>query len=122
MATTNKGVYYPTSGDQIAPLESVFASVAATADNVGVISGKQLFTGPSATGDVVSVTVTFPEALSAAPYVTATVKGATTASVYAVTIAGDPSTVGFTAKVFRCNGSTAETDLYLVWHASTYDL
>lgn len=122
MATTNKGVFYPTSSDQIAPLESIFASVAATADNVGVVSGKQLFTGPSATGGVVTVSVTFPETLSAAPYVTATVKGGSTTSVYAVTIVGDPTTVGFTAKVFRCDGSTAETDLYLVWHASTYDL
>ena len=122
MANTNKGVYYPTSSDVITPLETHFAGLAATADNVGVVSGKTLFTGPSSTGGVVSVSVTFPDALSAAPYVTATVKGGNTTSVYAVTIVGDPTTTGFTAKVFRCDGSTAETDLYLVWHASTYDL
>lgn len=122
MATTNKGIYYPTSSDQITPLETVFASVAATADNAGVISGSQLFTGPSATGGVVTVNVTFPVTLSAAPHVTATVKGGTSTSVYAVTIVGNPTTTGFTAKVFRCDGSTAQTDLYLTWMASTYEL
>lgn len=122
MATTNKGIYYPTSSDQITPLESVFAGVAASADNAGVVAGKQLFTGPSATGDVVTVSVVFTDTFEAGPYVTATVQGGTSVSVYSVTIVGAPTTTGFTAKVFRCNGSTAETDLYLTWTASTYDL
>ena len=120
MATTNKGVYYPTSSDQITPLETVLANIADTADNVGVISGEQLFTGPSATGSTVNVTVTFPFAFSPAPKVVAGVRAPTGTSVYAVTIVGTTLTTGFTARVFRCNGSTAETDLRLVWTASDY--
>ena len=120
MATTNKGVYYPTSSDQITPLETVLANIADTADNVGVISGEQLFTGPSATGSTVNVTVTFPFTFSTAPKVVAGVRAPTGTSVYAVTIVGTPSTTGFTARIFRCNGSTAETDLRLVWTASDY--
>ena len=120
MATTNKGVYYPTSSDQIAPLETILANIADTADNVGVISGQQLFTGPSATGGTVNVTVTFPFTLSAAPKVVAGVRAPTGTSVYAATVTGTPTTTGFTARVFRCNGSTAETNLQLVWTASDY--
>jgi hypothetical protein len=120
MAITNKGVYYPTSSDQITPLETVLANIADTADNVGVVTGQQLFTGPSATGGVVTVSVTFPITFSAAPKVIASVKGSSGASVYAATVVGNPTTTGFSAKVFRCNGSTAETDLYLVWSASDY--
>lgn len=119
-STTNKGIYSPTSSDQIAPLETILANIANTADNVGVVTGQQLFTGPSATGGVVTVSVTFPFALDAAPKVIASVKGSAGASVYAVTVVGDPTTTGFSAKVFRCNGSTAETNLYLVWAASDY--
>lgn len=122
MASTNKGIYYPTSADSITPLETIFAGVASTADNAGIVSGSELFTGPSAAGETVSVSVVFTDTFEAAPRVTATVKGSASASVYAVTIVGDPTTSGFTAKVYRCDGSTAETDLYLVWMASTYDL
>jgi len=120
MAITNKGVYYPTSSDQITPLETVLANIADTADNVGSITGQQLFTGPSATGGTVTVTVTFPITFSTAPKVIAGVRAPTGTSVYAATIVGTPSTTGFTARVFRCNGSTAETDLQLVWTANDY--
>lgn len=120
MAITNKGVTYPTSSDNIAPLETHFANLANSADNVGVVTGKQLFTGPSATGGTVDVSVSFATTLSAAPKVVATVQGGTGSSVYAVTILGAPTTSGFTARIFRCNGSTAQTDLQLVWSASTY--
>lgn len=120
MATTNKGVYYPTSSDQIAPLETILANIADTADNVGVISGENLFTGPGATGSTVNVTVTFPITFDAVPKVVAGVRAPTGTSVYATTIVGTPTTTGFTARVFRCNGSTAETNLQLVWTASDY--
>jgi hypothetical protein len=120
MANTFKGVTYPTSSDNIAPLETHFANLADKADNVGIYSAKKLFTGPSATGSTVDVAVTFTTAFPSAPKVTATVQGSSGMSVYAVSIAGAPTTTGFTARVFRCNGSTAETDLQLVWNASTY--
>lgn len=120
MPNTNKGVYYPSSSDQIAPLQTILGNIAQTADNVGVVTGEQLFTGPAATGEVVTVNVSFPAALSAVPKVFTTVRGGTGASVYAVTILGDPTVNGFSARVFRCNGSTAETNLRLTWAASTY--
>jgi hypothetical protein len=120
MAITNKGIFYPTSSDQIAPLETILANIADSVDNVGTVTGEQLFTGPSATGGVVTVNVTFPITFTSSPRVVATVKGGTGSSVYAVTISGDPTTTGFSAKVFRCNGSTAENNLYLVWAANNY--
>lgn len=120
MAITNKGVTYPTSGDSIAPLETHFNQLADDADNIGVISGAQTFTGPAATGSTVDVVVTLPFTMSSAPKIVATVKGGSTASVYAATILGNPTTTSFTVRVFRCNGSTAETDLQVIWMASTY--
>jgi hypothetical protein len=120
MPNTPKGVYYPSSSDQITPLQTILGNIASTTDNIGMITGEQQFTGPSATDGIVTVNVSFPSALSAAPKVFITVKGGTGASVYAVTVLGDPTVNGFTAKVFRCNGSTAETDLNLTWAASTY--
>lgn len=120
MPTTSKGVYYPSSSDQISPLQTILGNIAQTADNIGMLTGEQLFTGPGATGETVTVNVTFASALSAAPKIFTTVKGGTGASVYAVTILGDPTVNGFSAKVFRCNGSTAETNLKLTWAASTY--
>ncbi len=120
MAATFKGVTYPTSSDSIAPLETHFQNLAEKADAAGIYSERKLFTGPSATGSTVDVAVLFATAFPSAPKITATVEGGTGMSVYAVSIAGAPTTTGFTARVFRCNGSTAETDLQLVWNASTF--
>lgn len=117
MAITPKGITYPTSSDNIAPLETHFANLADKADNAGIIAGKQSFTGPSATGGTVDVTVT--QSFSSAPHVVASVQGPTGSSAYSVTILGDPTTSGFVARVYRLNGSTAQS-LKLVWHASTY--
>jgi hypothetical protein len=103
MAITNKGVTYPTSGDSIAPLETHFNQLADDADNVGVVSGAQTFTGPATTGATVD-----------------SVQGGTAASVYAITVLGAPTATSFTVRVFKLNGSTAETDLQIVWMASTY--
>lgn len=119
MAITNKGIPYPTSSDNIAPLETWFANLAAKADNVGIVSGSKDFTGPDATGSTVDVAVTFTNPLATAPVVTATVQGGSASSVYAVTILGAPTTTGFTARVYRLNGSAA-TALKLSWMASTF--
>ena len=120
MAITNKGVIYPTSSDNIAPLETHFANLANTADNVGVMAGSATFTGPATTGATVDVAVSFGDTLSSAPLVTLTVQGSSTSSPYSATILGAPTTTGFTARIFRLSGSTAQTNLKLVWHASTY--
>jgi hypothetical protein len=120
MPTTNKGIYYPSSSDQIAPLQTILGNIAQTADNVGIITGEQGFTGPATTGGVLTVNVSFAAPLASVPKIFTTVRGGTGASVYAVTILGDPTVNGFSARVFRCNGSTAETNLKLTWAASTY--
>jgi len=117
---TPKGISYPTSGDNIAPLETHFANLATTADNLGVVSGVQTFNGPSATGGTVDVVVTYGQTFPIAPQVTATVEGHATSSVYASTVLGAPTTTGFTIRVFRCNGSTVENGLKVMWLASTY--
>jgi len=120
MPMTSKGIYYPSSSDQITPLQTILGNIASTADNVGMLTGEHTFTGPNATGETVNVTVSFASPLASAPKIFLTVRGGTGASVYAATVLGEPTVNGFVAKVFRCNGSTAETDLKLTWAASTY--
>lgn len=120
MAITNKGVIYPTSGDNIAPLETHFQNLATSADKVGVVAGSFAFTGPTTTGAIADVNVTYGQTLSSAPFVVANVQGGTAPSSYAVTIVGEPTTTGFKARVYKLNGSSAETDLKIAWHASTY--
>lgn len=119
MAITNKGVIYPTSSDNIAPLETHFANLAYSADNAGIYCGTTTFTGPATTGATVDVTVIFP-AYGTPPKVVAGVQGGSSSSVYAVTILGPVATGSFTARIIRLNGSTAETDLKLVWMLSTF--
>ena len=120
MAETVKGVVYPTSSDNIAPLETHFQNLASSADNAGVLSGSQSFTGPSDTNTPVNVFVSYGATLSGTPVVTANVRGGSSASGYVITISGTPSTTGFTARVHRLSGSGADSSLYIDWHASDY--
>jgi len=120
MAITPKGISYPTSSDNIAPLETHFANLASSADNLGVVSGTQTFNGPSATGGTVDVVVTYGQTFPVAPQVSVTIEGHATSSVYAATVRGVPTTTGFNVRVFRCNGSTVENGLKVMWLASTY--
>jgi hypothetical protein len=118
MATTSKGIVYPTSSDNIAPLETHFSALASSVNTVLVrASGTTQFTGPAAAGGIQSVSVSFPSAFSTAPKVTATVQTTDALSGYAVNIVGAPTTTGFTAMVYRLNGSGANSGLNLVWHA-----
>lgn len=118
MATTTKGIVYPTSGDSIAPLETHFSALASSVNTVLTrASGAQTFTGPVSTGGLQSVSVSFPSAFTNAPKVTATVQTTDALSAYAVNIVGDPTTSGFTAVVYRLNGSGANAGLKLIWHA-----
>ncbi len=126
MATTTRGIIYPTSSDNIAPLETHFANLASSTNTAldtiastvpaATLAGSTSFTGPATTGASVSVPVTFGSTLSAAPKVTVTVQGGSSVSPYAVAIAGSPSTGGFTATVYRIAGTTAES-LVLNWMA-----
>lgn len=119
MAATLKGVTYPTSSDNIAPLETHFANLAQTADNAGIMAGREPFTGPAASGSTVDVAIEYGKTFATSPKVIASVEGSTGSSVYAVTILGAPTTTGFTARVYRLNGSSAEA-LKLVWLVSSY--
>lgn len=120
MAVTNKGVTYPTSSDNIAPLETHFANLAADADNVGVVSGTQSFTGPTDNTAAATVTITFAAGLfSTAPKVIVSVGGSTAANGYVANVYGTITTTTCVVKVNRISGTGAET-LSLTWFASTY--
>jgi hypothetical protein len=119
MANTNKGVPYPTSSSNIAPLETHFANLAEGADNTGVLTGTQQFVGPSATAGTVSVTVPFGLTLKRSPVLAVTVQAGAAASSYIATISAR-STTQFTAKIYRLNGSGADSNLFLHWMASDY--
>lgn len=126
MATTSKGIVYPTSSDNIAPLETHFANLANSVDTAlgtvsgsipaSVVAGATSFTGPAAAAASVSVSVTFPTAFATIPKVVATVQGAGSVTPHVVTIAGSPSTGGFSATVYKISGTTAES-LVLNWMA-----
>lgn len=140
MAATAKGIVYPTSGDNIAPLETHFASLAETADDaIGVLetavetvqdnidalelavgkvpqTGKFTFTGPTSTTTPVNVTVTLPGGyFTVAPTVVTTVSGGSGASAY-FAVTHSITTSQFQARIWRTTGTTAES-LTLQWIA-----
>jgi len=120
MADTSKGVTYPTSSDSIAPLETHFHTLALDVDNVGVVSGSQVFTGPANSSTPATVTITFPAGrFATAPKVIAAVQGSAAASGYVANVYGTTTTTTCVVKVNRIAGTTAET-LTLTWFASTY--
>jgi hypothetical protein len=140
MAETLRGITYPTSGDNIAPLETHFASLAGTADDaIGAVEtdlalvnadlqdfktevglaplvGVFSFTGPTSSVTPVNITVTFTSGyFSAAPVVVATVAGLSTSGPYFPVIHSVTSSQ-FEVRVWRASGTTAET-LSLNWIA-----
>lgn len=120
MAVTKKGIDYPTSSDNIAPLETWIQGIADGADNVGVVSGSQSFAGPTDAATPVTVTITFAAGLFAtAPKVIAAVEGSAAATPYIANVYGTPTTTSCVVKVNRISGTTGET-LKLTWLASTY--
>jgi predicted secreted protein len=121
MANTNKGITYPTSGDNIAPLETHFANLASTADNAGVASGVVSFTGPTAVASPATVTITLPFTLSAVPKVTLTVGGSAGSNPYIATVYSTPSTTSIVAKVHCISSIALAESLNLYWMASTFE-
>lgn len=120
MATTTKGITYPTSGDNIAPLETHFANLASSADNVGVVSGVESITGPTAAGTPETITVTFPFEFATVPNITATIGGSAGSNPYIVTVYSTPTTTQFVVKVHCLSTITSAETLDLHWMASTY--
>ena len=140
-AETSKGIIYPTSGDNIAPLESHFGSLASTTNDalieldgiigdvdddlqgfkveVGVVpaTGSFSFTGPTSTTVPVDLTISLPSPyFSTAPTVVATVSGISTSSAY-FAVLHSITTSQFQARVWRSTGTDSDTALKLNWIA-----
>lgn len=118
--TTTKGVTYPTSSDNIAPLETHLQTLAQGADSVGVLSGSYSVDSgdvPQNTGDSQSVVISLGATMDSAPKVTCTVEGVSSSSNYSVMVVGPTTTTSFTAKIYRLSGSGADT-IKIIWHAS----
>jgi hypothetical protein len=119
MALTTNGIYYPTSGDPIAPLEGVFSNMATSIDS----AVKRIQSGVSSTfivgttvGNSNEVTVTYPVAFSAAPAIVATLEMAAAGSAYTVAV-HSVTTTNFKVKVTRVNGTTNDGTLDVNWIA-----
>ena len=122
MATTAKGIYYPTSSDNIAPLETHFSGLASSVDALfsKIKSGvTATFTGPTTVGTSTSPTaITFDTPFATAPAIVAILAGGSSAVEAYTVVIHTVSTTGFTAKVYKTNGtSTAETGLKVHWIA-----
>jgi hypothetical protein len=116
MATTAKGIYYPTSTDAITPLESVFSTVASSVDEAVPLSGTQdvVFTGTTA-GSTQTATITFPETLSAAPaLIQVTVRGPVSSSGSYVPTVITSSTTDFSVILYRLTSGSSQT-VKVVW-------
>lgn len=126
MASTTRGIVYPTSSENIAPLETHFSALANSVEEAlddivagagaTVITGSKSFTGPATTGSSLTTSVTFPTTLTSVPVVVATVRGPSGSAPYICTISGNITTTGFTASIYKVSGSSAES-LNLEWMA-----
>ena len=141
MASTTRGIVYPTSGDSIAPLETHFASLAETADTavseaedfitdvnadlqafkleVGVIPRVGVssnFTGPTSTTTPVNVTVNLPPGyFTSIPAVVVSIAASNTASAY-FPVLHSITTSQFQVRVWRTTGTAGES-LRINWIA-----
>lgn len=116
MATTAKGIYYPTSTDAITPLESVFSTVASSVDEAVPLSGTQsvTFTGTTA-GSTQSATISFPSELAAAPQlIQVTVRGPVSSSSSYVATVTTSSTTDFSVILYRLNAGSSQA-VNVVW-------
>lgn len=119
MATTTNGIYYPTSSDNIAPLESVFSVMADSIDAAvkTIDSGQSSATTVGTTvGNSNTVAITFSSTFASAPVVFGSVQMAATGSAYNVSFYGVSET-GCTAKVTRVAGTSNDGNLYVNWMA-----
>jgi hypothetical protein len=116
MAITSKGIFYPTSGDQVAPLEAVFAAVSSSVDNAIPLSGISplQFNGTGA-GSSQVLTVVFDNELPLAPNkIQATVRGPVSGSSSYVATVTNSSTTGFTVILYRLNAGSSQA-INTVW-------
>lgn len=116
MATTSKGIYYPTSSDQIVPLESVLANIAQSADAAIPLSGTEAvtFSGTSANSTQVA-TISFPSTLSSAPSkILVTVRGPVSGSSAYVATVTNSTTTNFSVLLHRLSAGSAQA-INVVW-------
>lgn len=102
--TTTKGIIYPTSGDNVAPLETVFATMADSVNTLMPLVGNQSFTGPINTTTPVIFSVSFPITFASAPRIIASITGTSSSPPYAVSV-HSITTTGFSARVWRLTGT-----------------
>ena len=119
MATTTRGIYYPTSSDNIAPLESHFSLLAGSVDEAMAKSksgSTAEFTLGTTVGTATTLTITFPAAFASIPTITGSVQTAISGSAYVVNFF-NVSASGATAKVTRVFGTSDDGNLQVNWMA-----
>lgn len=119
MATTPNGIYYPTSSDNIAPLEAVFATMASSIDDAvkSIQSGKSsAVTVGTTVGNANTAAITFATAFATAPSITGSVQMTATGSAYTVNFFA-VTTTGCTAKVTRVAETSDDGNLFVNWIA-----
>lgn len=116
MSTTAKGIFYPSSTDQITPLESVFSTVATSIDSAIPLSGTEVISFSATAGNTQSATVSFGETLPAAPdKIQVTIKGPVSGSSSYIATVTNSTTTGFTVLIYRLGGSTGTQSINAVW-------
>ena len=119
MATTTRGIAYPTSSDNIAPLESHFSLLAGSVDEALANSksgSTGTFTLGTTVGTATTVTITFPVAFATIPTITGTVQTAISGAAYVVNFFNVTAS-GATAKVTRVFGTSNDGNLRVNWMA-----
>jgi hypothetical protein len=126
MAITTNGIYYPTSGDNIAPLEGIFATMATSVDTAiaGVKTAAKIvasgqtaaITVGTSVGNSATASISFGSAFTAAPTITGSLQMTATGSAYAISFF-DVTSTGCTVKVSRVNGTTNDGNLFINWIA-----
>lgn len=116
---TSKGIAYPESSDNIAPLETWFSGMATSIDAAltKTQSGKTTpVTLDTAVGTATTISISFPTAFASVPSIVGSVSSTSTNSAYVVTFF-NVSTTGCTAKITRVYGTTNDGNLLINWIA-----
>lgn len=116
MATTSKGIYYPTSSDQIAPLETVLANISQSVDAAIPLNGTQAvtFTGTGA-NSTQTATISFGATLPSAPTkIQVTVRGPVSGSSAYIATVTNSTTTDFAVLLHRLSAGTSQA-INVMW-------
>ena len=115
MATTAKGIYYPTSSDAVAPLESVFSTMASSIDAAIQLGGSSPLTFSVNGPGTQSTTVNFGQTLPVTPdSIQVTIKGPVSGSSSYVPTVTNITNTGFTVLIYRVSGTDTES-INIMW-------